>query len=60
MWRERFDGDVTVEPDIAREVHDARAAATDLSLDVVLAGERRGVAGHLEARAANAAIARRV
>jgi hypothetical protein len=61
VWRERFDCHVTVEPDVVREVHDAHAAATDLSLDVVLTGERRGEgAGHPEARAANAAIARRV
>ena len=44
MRRERLDRDATIEPHVAREVDDAHAAAADLALDVVLAGERGGEA----------------
>ena len=42
--RQRLDRDEPVELDVAREVDDAHAAAADLALELVLAGERVGEA----------------
>jgi hypothetical protein len=44
MRRKRLDGDVPIEAQIAGEVDDAHAAATDLTLQVVLPLERVGEA----------------
>jgi iron complex transport system substrate-binding protein len=38
--REHLDGDGSFQLDVAREIHDAHAAAAELALDDVLAGER--------------------
>jgi hypothetical protein len=40
MRRERLDGDEAIESHVARPIHDAHTAATDLMLDRVLSGER--------------------
>src|SRR3569833_1916560 len=42
MRRKRLDRDEPIEPQIARAVHHAHAAATDLTLQLVLSGECAG------------------
>ena len=54
MRRQRLDRDHPVEPQVARQVHDAHAAAADLALDLVLPGKRAwrrpSVVGRRESR----------
>ena len=40
----RLDRDAAIELQVAREIHDAHAAAADLALELILAGERGGEA----------------
>ena len=40
LRRQHLDRDLAREPNLAREIHDAHAAAAELALERVLAGER--------------------